>query len=502
MITSKKRGFLAKAGALLAVAAFAFSATPAQAQDSDLVPPKFSAVTITKLEQPASQVEAASGADLGNVGTPIQGVTFKAYKVPIEKEGETLSAGTNDWQLAIAEMKLDDAQGLVQESQFDREGTTNEDGKVIWEGEDENGALPQGLYLIKETETPDNVIPAGDFLLALPMTTPGGDGWLKHVFVYPKGTTVKGESSVTNAANYVVGDTITWTIAADIPKIRNHSEDVFQAPEYFAISDSYPAGLTYQGVKVYIGEELLTGQSESVDHYVIVNDASGVRIEFTGAGLKKLTYDPSGATQVKMIVETEVTETGDFTNDPSFYLSEDGKPNEINSQTVKYGNYDLTVTGTDKKPVNGAQFRVYLTEDAARAKIDTAYPKDPNGYLTPTGFDDGIWTTNQNGEVSLGGFRDSFYANGGVVQESDDNYQTYWFAQITAPEGQQLIAEPIEFEIDGDDEGKHDLVVPSNSNAFLLPLTGGSGTALLTIVGLGILALVLIVARLRRNAEA
>ena len=147
---------------------------------------------------------------------------------------------------------------------------------------------------------------------------------------------------------------------------------------------------------------------------------------------------------------------------------------------------------------------MYLTEDAAKAKSDQPYHSvdNPNGYLVPAGDAEGMFVTDSDGKVSLGGLRDSFWADGKAVEKGATGYQKYWFAQISAPEGQQLLAEPVEFEIGGNDGGTLELTTPSTSNAFVLPLTGGTGTALLTILGLGILAIVLFVARSRRNAEA
>lgn len=79
----------------------------------------------------------------------------------------------------------------------------------------------------------------------------------------------------------------------------------------------------------------------------------------------------------------------------------------------------------------------------------------------------------------------------------------YWLAEVKAPEGQQLLAEPVNFTIDSfGGEKTIDVNNTANTNAFVLPLTGGTGTALLTMLGLGILAIVVFVARARRNADA
>ena len=93
----------------------------------------------------------------------------------------------------------------------------------------------------------------------------------------------------------------------------------------------------------------------------------------------------------------------------------------------------------------------------------------------------------------------------GTTCEPNVKFQTYWLVEVTALDGHQLLSEPIEFTVNAATTAltsQQTVENQENRNGFVLPLTGGMGTAFLTIGGLALLALVLIVARRRRETEA
>jgi len=121
--------------------------------------------------------------DAGSVpagSKPLQGVQYTIYKV------KELSAyyGTNSPALPTvseAEAKVI-ADGITGVS-----GTTDLDGKVTF------SALSLGLYLVKVTNSNENVThETAPFLVSIPMTKVDGTGWLYNVTVYPKSQTVYG----------------------------------------------------------------------------------------------------------------------------------------------------------------------------------------------------------------------------------------------------------------------------------------------------------------------
>ncbi|MFB9767978.1 SpaA isopeptide-forming pilin-related protein, partial [Nocardioides kongjuensis] len=98
----------------------------------------------------------------------------------------------------------------------------------------------------------------------------------------------------------------------------------------------------------------------------------------------------------------------------------------------------------------------------------------------------------------------SDWANGVAVAPGDAGYQTYWLAEVKAPTGYELLAQPVEFTITaatttvGVDMTVKD--VPANAG-FQLPLTGGKGIWLYYIGGALLLGAALVLSiRRRQNA--
>ena len=82
-----------------------------------------------------------------------------------------------------------------------------------------------------------------------------------------------------------------------------------------------------------------------------------------------------------------------------------------------------------------------------------------------------------DGTVTISGLRYSDWADNATVAVGEDGYQSYWLAEIVAPDGFELLAAPIEFTVTAATSAVGvDLEVvnvPSNAG-FTLPLTGGT----------------------------
>lgn len=516
MKTIKRRGLLAKAGALLAVAALAFSASPSQAQTLPM--PVSSNVTITKLEQDASPNTSTSGTELSSLpSAPVKDVSFAAYAVTLTED-----PGTNAWQKEIVEMDLATALGKIGVNPTpardltgttELAGKTNDSGVITWND------VPRGLYVVRETGTPANVVPAGDFLLAVPLTDPDNkDRWLTDIFVYPKNDLVEGAKTVKNASDYAVGNEVTWTINADIPQIRDN-ENKFLPTDRFEIWDTLKdaelslagADAAEKATKVQLTSP--TGLTRDTDYTIDVeaSEPAGehtVKVVFKDTGREKLAVALSNDPQdtfVTVTIDTVVESVGVIENSAIVYPRAGDNSYEVDDTeaVVKYGNITLIKTGTNAELVKDAEFRVYLTAEAAKAKNLTKWsPDNEDGYLTTKENPDGLWETDENGKVVIGGLRYSDFFDGTQIS-GEENYLQYWLVETKTPEGYQLLAEPVSFTITSNDASKELKVTnPTNTNGFVLPLTGGTGTTLLTILGLGILALVIFMARFRRNADA
>lgn len=500
MTTSKTRKFLLKAGALLAAASLAFTASPAMAQDDPVVNamPETSNIIITKVEQGAAAGVESNGTEQDPAGDRIEGVEFEAYSVPLEK-----NAGTEEWQQEIAGFDLEAAKTKIGNDPKPVAGpaTTDNEGVVRFEN------LSRGLYLIRETNTPAGVVAANDFLVAVPQTNPEGTAWLSNIYVYPKNDVVSATKTVENAEDFVTGNVVTWTINADNPQVRNHLDGKFEPTTKFEIRDTLIDGeltTTEAAVNLTTPAGLVKGTDYKVTVAPAAEGETLVTITFEESGRVKLAAALPAADQVVVTLDTVVHKSGvidntaviDHGGDSVYNTDEGGKPE------IRYG--DITVIKKDENGtlLPGAEFRVYLTEEAAKQKTDVAYNADtaPLGYLTPESNTNGLWITGENGEVEIAGLRDSNFANG----KTTDVEQKYWLVETKAPAGHQLLAQPVSFTVDGEDLTLTlDVTNASNSgNGFQLPLTGGTGTAMLTILGIAILGLVLFFARMRRNNES
>lgn len=522
MRRTNRRGLLAGLSAMVTATVLAFGgATAAHAQTFEDVPDS-SNVEITKLAQPDAPGSAASGTPFTEYQPEdlINGVTFEASLVPGTSADQAQDIGTNAGQQAAAQITVEDAQGAVAEAS-DRTGTTgagdNPSGQIIWED------LPRGLYLIEEdaTSLPAGVSASEPFLLSVPLTDPTDrNAWLETIYVYPKNSLVGGTKTVNNADALVAGNLVEWTIQTDIPLIPDTTGDGFSAPDAYRVDDTLQnsqlelASSFEESINVQIG-----GQDVGSDNYRVVEvpvsdpaTATRYQIEFNETGRNELAAAANASersNQVEITLTTRVLESAIIENSADLYpdanaISETN-PVEISPVQARYGDLDVVKTTTsDDADVSlaGAEFRVYSDGTEALAKSDqfltVTMPNDPE-YAE--GKD--LWTTDEDGQLQINGLRHSNYADGQTLDAEDDRYQTYWLVEVTALEGHQLLPEPIEFTI-GDEDSELQLEEvdnQANTGGFELPLTGGMGTALLTLIGVAILVAVLLIARNRRNAE-
>lgn len=507
MLNTKKRGLLASAGALVTAVALALGgAAAAQATTTDKAPER-SGLVITKLEQPDTVGGAATGTQLGALPSGvIDGVSFEAYRVPL-----TNPALSQAGQQEIAGMTLDQAQTKVgdgnalaaADKRAGKTGAAGAPGEIRWEG---SSALDAGLWLIRETATPAGVVAAGDFLVALPLTNPTDKtSWLDTVYVYPKNHTITGTKTVNDEDGLVVGDTVTWTIAIDNPSPRDPATgefvaagkleviDVLKNDELTPIADS---------ITVKVLDEVLVGETDYTLNIADSADATTtVTVALTEQGLQKLQKNP----KARVVIEFDtVVKKSDFLSNIATFTTSSSAPKETVPAVAKYGDFKLikeSAGATQDADVDlaGAKFMVFADEATANAALKGDAAARAKALKPATsGHDAGVWTTDAKGELTITGLRFSDFANGEAVAD-EDKQQTYWLVEIEALTDHQLLTAPVSFKLT--DTSKSIVVVNQyDRGGFVLPLTGGTGTLMLTIVGIALLAVVLIVARRRQHA--
>ncbi|MFZ3417302.1 SpaH/EbpB family LPXTG-anchored major pilin, partial [Arthrobacter sp. 3Tela_A] len=142
--------------------------------------------------------------------------------------------------------------------------------------------------------------------------------------------------------------------------------------------------------------------------------------------------------------------------------------------TTKWGGLTVQKTDDAGAALAGAQFSVFASQADAVAGTNPI----PLGGET-------VFTTAADGTMTLSGLRYSNWANGQEITDAAA-FQKYYLVEVQAPAGYELLAQPIEFTVTAATTAAGiDLQVenvPFNGG-FELPLTGGSGTALLYAAG-------------------
>lgn len=479
----------------LALAALALLglASPVSAADSLPDPDRTGSITIHKFEAPDSPTGLPNnGTEVDTAGlTPMAGVTFSIQQV----SGIDLSTnqGWSDADDLSDVFDPADAEGSITGAGYTLTDATGSPVTTDGSGIASLSSLPLGLYLVQETSYPAGTTPSAPFLVSVPLTNPNDQStWLYDVHVYPKNATTNVTKTVEDENAIKLGDQVAWTITADIPNV-----DVIDG---YKIVDQLDSKLTYVGAQVTLSDGAAI--TEGTD-YTVVHDAATntLTVQFTEAGRAVLAAHSTA--QVLVEVTTTVNAVGEIANNALLYPNEasfDVRPGEPGGPVVtppvltKWGSITVLKTDDDGAALAGAVFSVYASQADAEAGTN---PISLGGQTT--------FTAGADGTLTISGLRYSDYANGQTVAPGDPGYQAYWLVEVEAPSGFELLADPVEFTVTAaTSTAGVDLTVenvPSNAG-FELPFTGGSGRALLYVLGFALLVVagaVVIVSR--RRAE-
>lgn len=478
--TTKKR-LLPGLGAAITALALTFSG--AFAANAQTVPTPDSAdVVITFTD--AAPGSAGDGTEQTPGGTGIDGATFTAYELT------DYDMATNDGQQAAADLSVAEAVDLAggaSAPSLDAQ-TTGVDGVATF------ATLSPGLYLFMETGTvPAERLPAAPFLVANPMTDPSGSGFLDTIFVYPKATTVESLAftKTLDASDAVtIGDSVTWTISGAVPQVSELTE--------YRITDALAANLAITDVASDVTVTVAgTGDYERGVDYTVDYSSNNLEVAFTAAGRSELAASArAGATTVTVTVDTVIEAAGTIENTAVLHVN-GGEINSTDPQdptgpgatVLRVGEIDIVKTSNlEAADLEGAVFDLY-----------TANPADGDVDALVTGL-----TTGADGTIAT---------DLGIVLGSDggETGRTFWLVETTALAGHQLLAAPVEVQVDFSADNwdataaiyTTDEIVnlSSDSAGFTLPLTGGAGTLLLTVGGLVLLAVIVLFAVLRRRTQ-
>lgn len=467
-------------------------------------------LTIHKLSQTDTNGTTAGNGkvDASATGAPIAGVTFTVQRLDFDLTTQAGWEGVTalNNEAAAAAARLDPgftARGL----------TTGADGIADFSN------LPLGAYLVTETGTPENVTPAEPFVVTLPMTDPDTTNqWMYQVHVYPKNSVTKAGKTVSDSGAPAVGDVLTYTVKADIPKLDVAGGATLKN---YQIVDPLNQRLSAAAGDVTVsmigtGAVALTAGTD----YEIVAAAGAdsktyVTVTFTEAGRAKIAAARAtgdATTQVQVVINATVktvdtTGDGNITNtaylipnvpktawDPANPVPE--VPGTPTPEVVsKYGKVAITKTGTDNKNAAtyaGAQFQVYQCSVAGNVATGAATLVDADSAttdidpLTVNGATS--FTTGTDGKVTIDGLRNNDWVDGAAHETTAGDW--YCLVEVKAPEGYELQTKPIPFQIlQGNSTADNNYTVgqtvtdvPTNAG-FRLPLTGAQGVLLLLVAG-------------------
>lgn len=302
-----------------------------------------------------------------------------------------------------------------------------------------------------------------------------------------------------NKTSVTKNEKVTYTITVEIPTYASQAVD-----KSFYVSDLLPDGLTLDTDSIKVARNGTDITSAAGTQYTLNTTATA---EYTfklsvdtdkyaaswsanGGKLLVITYTATlnnNNTTAVNVKETN-TVTFDYSNYPYVENSHAQKRDTVDVTTFAI-KIDKYVDGESTTKLAGAKFDLYRT----------VYPGEAGGVLIPHTPVQGIKlegdkVTGANGAASF----EKYEANG-------TNYD-YYLVETQAPSGYNLLDNAVKVNFtDAEVEGTAGIftVEVSNSSGIKLPITGGTGTVIFTVIGIALMvgAVVLLVVSRKKSAK-
>lgn len=272
-------------------------------------------------------------------------------------------------------------------------GSTNDNGVLRFKD------LPLGLYQVQETKAPEGYSAAETkpFYMTLPMIqqVKNETKYNYAPFVDPKNVNIADSVQKTKDTSKTVGagDNISYTITADLDKIKAKADDpAITADEFngYSVFDLAPANYfeSYDGVvkTVKAGSTTLTLNTDYTVKSTDTKDGKKkIEITFTPKGREALATaaNASTGTAAKVTVDltfklakTATLSTNSVTNEGGMVPSHDTgtTPSEVKTKTnpkVDFATFQIKkVSSKDNSPLKDAKFRLFASKDAAQNCTD------------------------------------------------------------------------------------------------------------------------------------
>ena len=408
-------------------------------------------------------------------------------------------------------------------------GSTNDNGVLRFKD------LPLGLYQVQETKAPEGYSAAETkpFYMTLPMIqqVKNETKYNYAPFVDPKNVNIADSVQKTKDTSKTVGagDNISYTITADLDKIKAKADDpAITADEFngYSVFDLAPANYfeSYDGVvkTVKAGSTTLTLNTDYTVKSTDTKDGKKkIEITFTPKGREALATaaNASTGTAAKVTVDltfklakTATLSTNSVTNEGGMVPSHDTgtTPSEVKTKTnpkVDFATFQIKkVSSKDNSPLKDAKFRLFASKDAAQnctdviksGKTSASTGTDKTAYdaacVTPSSTGFGEKTTAENT-----GLTEAY-----SVKRGEDFYAV----ETVAPAGYIRNPDVKTINVEEKDSTKVFPVenLPASGNdgkswLFNLPKTGAAGVIIFALAGICLVAVGMFIFLRNRKKE-
>lgn len=383
-----------------------------------------------------------------------------------------------------------------------------------------------GFYAILQTGAPDNgYIASAPVLACLPMQDPDNNTtWLSEFTIEPKDDTISvtkkvhasDESDFKDETITNIGDTVTYEIIAELPE---YGADIINSGIKYTLEDKLPDGVTMNDETVKIeleqkGTAVFMEDTTLATHtYTPAAAPNPAKITVTFNNYKNdinKKYDKIKITYNAVLNKDAVIEGGGNINNVTLTYSSHGNQSKTTTADAKVYTLGLDITKVDKDggaALTGAEFEVHKQRDGSDAAIQFVEITVEGGVkryrvATQAEINDGSVE-----KVTTIKVTDTNDANKGKFMLDGLNNTTYWFKETKAPKDYNLPSALFDIEVKptaytdaenhGDyngngteldfDDNRQDGSI-QNSTGIDLPITGGIGTILFTVIGLLLMA--------------
>lgn len=382
-----------------------------------------------------------------------------------------------------------------------------------------------GFYAILQTGAPvDGYIASAPVLACLPMQDPADNTtWLRTFTIVPKDDTISvtkkvqatGDDDFKDETITNIGDTVTYEIIAELPE---YGTDIVNNGITYTLTDELPSGVTMNDETVKIeleekGAAVFTEDTTLATHtYTPAAAPNPAKITVTFKDYKNdinKIYDKIKITYNAVLNKDAVIEDSGNVNNVTLTYSSYVGQTETTTADAKVYTMGLDIKKIDetrKVALAGAEFEVYKTND------DTG---DPIKFVDITGGGDiQRYRVASQAEIDDNGVEKvttikvtNTGTNKGMLMLDGLDNTKYYFKETKAPSGYNLpknlvevVVQPTAYNDPADHgdynvDGKELAFDPNrllkeitNTTGIDLPVTGGIGTVLFTIVGLLLMA--------------